>query len=76
MGTHLGSDDGAVGAAGGSEIRGVQLAGWCKHAVGVCDNGNKTGEVADGAAAVAGGGNIRAVQLAGSCKHAVVIFFS
>jgi hypothetical protein len=28
-----GEDDGAAGAAGGSDIRGVQLSGCCKHAV-------------------------------------------
>ncbi len=26
---------------GGGDIRGVQLAGCCKHAVGVCDDGDK-----------------------------------
>ena len=30
-----------AGAAGGGDIRGVQLAGCCKHAVGVCDDGGK-----------------------------------
>ncbi len=29
-----GADDGAAGAAGGGDIRGVQLAECCKHAVG------------------------------------------
>ena len=36
---------GAAGAAGGGDIRGVQLAGGCKHAVGVCDDGDKAGKI-------------------------------
>ena len=51
--------------------RGVQLAGGCKHAVGVCDDGDKAGGADDGAAGAAGGGDIRGVQLAGYCKHAM-----
>jgi hypothetical protein len=51
--------------------RGVQLAGGCKHAVVVCDNGVKAGGADDGAAGGAGGGDIRGVQLAECCKHAV-----
>jgi hypothetical protein len=48
----------------------------CKHAVGVCDNGEKAGGADDGSGGGAGGGDIRGVQLAGSCKHAVVnVFF-
>ena len=31
-------------AAGGGDIRGVQLAGGRKHAVDVCENGTKPGE--------------------------------
>jgi hypothetical protein len=38
-----GADDGAAGVATGDDIRGVQLAGGCKHAVGVCDDGDKAG---------------------------------
>jgi len=60
-------------AAVADDIRGVQLAGCCKHAVGVCD-GDKAGGANDGAAGEAGGGDIslyREVQLAGYCKHAV-----
>ncbi len=34
-----GADEGAAGGAGGGDIRGVQLAECCKHAVGVCDDG-------------------------------------
>ena len=33
-----------AGAAGGGDVRGVQFAGGSKHAVGVCDDGNKPGE--------------------------------
>jgi hypothetical protein len=58
-------------AAGGGDIRGVQLAGHCKHAVGVCDDGDKAGGADDGAAGATGGGNIRGVQLARSCNHSV-----
>jgi hypothetical protein len=61
----------AAGGAGGDDIRGVQLAGYCKHAVGVCDDGDKAGGADDGAAGAAGGGDIKGVQLAGCCKHAV-----
>ncbi len=32
-----------AGAAGGGDIRKVQLAGHCKHAVGVYDDGDKAG---------------------------------
>jgi hypothetical protein len=60
-----------AGAAGGGDIRGVQLAECCKHAVGVRDDGHKAGEADDGAAGAAGGDDIRGVQLAGGCKHAV-----
>jgi hypothetical protein len=53
-----------AGAADGGYIRGVQLAGGCKHSVGVCDDGGKAGREDDGAAGAAGGGHIRTVQLA------------
>ena len=45
MGTKpgYGEDDGAGGVTGGGDIRGVQLAECCKHAVGVCDDGDKAG---------------------------------
>ena len=43
-----------AGAAGGGDIRGVQLAGHCKYAVGVCDDGDKAGGQHDGAAGAAG----------------------
>ena len=36
-----GVDDGAAGAADGGDVREVQLADYCKHAVGVCDHGDK-----------------------------------
>ncbi len=58
---------------GGGDIRGVQLAECCKHAVGVCDDGVKAGGADDGAAGATGGDDIRGVQLAGCCKHAVGI---
>jgi hypothetical protein len=38
-----GADDGAAGATGGGNIRGVQLARSCNHSVGVGDNGDKAG---------------------------------
>jgi hypothetical protein len=62
--------------AAGADIRGLQLAGGCEHAVGVCDNGEKAGGADDGAAGAAGGADgsdimIRDVQLGGGCKHAV-----
>ncbi len=46
------ADDGAAGAAGGGDIRGVQLAGshGCKHAVGGCDDGDEAGGADDGGA--------------------------
>ncbi len=56
---------------GGGDVRGVHPAGNYKHAVGVCDNGDKAGSACDGAAGVAGGGDIWGVQFAGHCKHAV-----
>ena len=66
-----------AGAAGGGDIRGVQLAECCKHAVGVCNNGDKAAGADDGSSGAAGGGDIRGVQLAGYCKHAVGnLFFS
>ena len=52
------------------------LAVCCKHAVGVCDDGDKTGGVDDGTSGPVVGGDIREVQLAVCCKHAVVnVFF-
>jgi hypothetical protein len=45
----------------GGDIRGFQLVGGCKHAVGVCDNGDKTGGEDDGATAAAGGADIRGI---------------
>ena len=76
MGTKpgYGEDDGAGGVTGGGDIRGVQLAECCKHAVGVCDDGDKAGEADDGAAGAAVEGDIRGVQVAGHCKHAVGTF--
>ena len=69
MGTKPGKQiDGAAGAAGGGDIRGFQLAGYCKHNVGVCYDGDKAGEADDGAAGAASGGDVRGVQLAGYCK--------
>ncbi len=38
-----------------------RLTGGCKHAVGVCDDGDKAGGADDGAAGAAGGGDIRGV---------------
>ncbi len=56
---------------------GVQVAECCKHALGVCNNGDKAEGADDGASGAAGGGDIRGVQLAGYCKHAVGnLFFS
>jgi hypothetical protein len=51
MGTKpgCGEDDGAAGETGGGDMRGVQLAECCKHAVGVCDDGDKAGGASDGA---------------------------
>jgi hypothetical protein len=72
---HFAHDVHSAGAAGGGDFRRVQLAGHCKHAVGVCDDGDKAGGADDGAAGAAGGGDIRGVQLAGCCKHAVVNMF-
>ncbi len=43
-----GEDDGASGATDGDDTRGVQLAGGCKHDVGVCDDGEKAGGEDDG----------------------------
>ncbi len=43
---------GAAGTAGAGDIRGVQLAGHCQHAVGVCDIGGKDGGAVDAAARV------------------------
>ena len=56
---------------GGGDIRGVQLAGCCKHAVGVRDDGDKAGGADDGSAAAAVGGDIRGVQLTGCFQHDV-----
>ena len=36
-----------AGAESGGDTRGVQLAGACKHAVGVCDDGDKAGGADD-----------------------------
>ncbi len=50
MGTKLGcgEDDGETGETGGGDMRGVQLAECCKHTVGICDDGDKTGAASDG----------------------------
>ena len=48
-----GADDGAAGAAGEGDIRGVQLAECCKQAVGVCDDGEKARGADDGATGAA-----------------------
>ncbi len=52
--------------AGGGDIRGVQLAGYCKHAVGVCDDsgtmGTKPGELMMGQL------ELRAVAISGEFK--------
>ncbi len=53
-----GEGDGAAGGAGAGDIRAVQRAGCCKHAVGVCDNGAEAGAAAYGADGGAGGGGI------------------
>ncbi len=60
------SSSAGAGTADAGDIRGVQLTGCCKHAVGVCGNVDK-GKADDGAAGAAGGGDIRGVQLAGFC---------
>jgi hypothetical protein len=54
--------DGADGAAGGGDMRGVQLAEHRMHAVGVCNDGYQAGAVSNGAAGAAGGGDIRRVE--------------
>ena len=54
--------DEADGAAGGGDMRGVQLAEHRMHAVGVCNEGDKAGAVANGAAGAAGGGDIKRVE--------------
>ncbi len=56
---------------GGDDIREVQVAGCCKHAVDVCDDGDKAGGSDDGASGAADGDDTREVQVAGCCKHAV-----
>ena len=52
----------------------LQLAGGCKHTVGVCDDGNKAGGENDGAAEAVDGGDIRGVQLTVCCKHDVDVY--
>ena len=47
---------------------GVQLAGHCKHAVGISGHGEEAGGSGDGTAGGADGGNLRGVQLAGSAN--------
>jgi hypothetical protein len=71
-----GTDDGAVGAAGGGDIRGVQLAGCCKHAVGVCDDEEKARGTDDGTAGAAGGDDIRGVQRAGCFRVILAVCYS
>ena len=44
------ADDGAAGAAGGGDIRRVQLAECCSCAVGVCNDGDKAGGACDATA--------------------------
>ena len=46
-------------ADGGGHVRGVQLAGYGKHAVGVCDGGETAGGADDEAAGASGGGDIK-----------------
>jgi hypothetical protein len=71
---HWGENRGS-GWAGGGDIRGVQLAAHCKHAVGVCDTGEKTGGADDRADGGAGGGDIlgrrvKPADLGPACKAA------
>jgi hypothetical protein len=47
---------------------GVQLAGHCKHAVGISGHGEEAGGSGDGTVGGAGGDDIRGVQLAGSAN--------
>ncbi len=58
-----GAADRAAGAVGGGDIMGLQLAGCCKHAVGVCEIWEEGGGIGttlgDGAAGAAGGCNVR-----------------
>jgi hypothetical protein len=65
-----------AGAAGRGDIRGVQLAGCGKHAVGVCDDGDKARGADDGAAGTAGGGDMRGVQLANRVSVAGLFLYS
>ena len=67
-------DDGAAGAAGGGDIRGVQLQGHFKHDVGVCEDWKEAGGAVDGAAGAAGGGDNRELQLAGCWDDAPLHF--
>jgi hypothetical protein len=55
---------------GGGDIRGVQLAGGCEHAVVIFDSGTD-----DWTVGAAGGGDFRGVHLAGYCKHIVSNLF-
>ncbi len=57
--------DGAAGESVGGDSRGVQLAGGCKHVVGVCENEKKPG-------ARAGGSYRRDFQVARSHLHNLV----
>ncbi len=53
-------------------MRGVQLAACCKHAVGVCDDGDNAGGTDDGAAGGADGGDMRRVQITAACCKQIV----
>ena len=48
----------------------VQVAGVCKHAVGVCENWGKAGGADDEAAREAGGGDMRGIHLAATWSDA------
>jgi hypothetical protein len=57
---------------GGDDVRKVQLAGYCKHAVCVCDDGETAGGADDEAAAGAGSSSRRRLQTrsaVGLCEY-------
>ena len=53
--------------------RGVQFAGFGKHAVGVCENWGKAGGVDDEEAGAAGGGGMKGIYLAATSSDASCI---
>ena len=53
--------------------REVQFAGFCKHAVGVCENRGKAGGADDEEAGAAGGGDMSGIHLAATSSDASCI---